>query len=937
MNEIKIENLWKWFIANEQQIIDSVENESVPDYIVENLDNLILDIGMFTWEIGPGKIKPWFLTISPNGDKDLIKVSQKIIDYAPDLNNWEYNYSKPAKEWDRKFTIYDSNMDEQDIDASNWKYVALPYEDDKIELILEAKNIAHLDNDTAATAANLFVTNEIGEENKIQKIFSVNIVDQLENEHDSRKSEINCLNEHLKKIILLLLIFILPAATFGQTKAANTEFNFGFENTSSNENLPDNWIQWGSGYNLGVDTTVKHSGKNSIIIEPSSASRTSNAFGCVAREIPAVYKGKKIEVRAWMKMKDVTDGPVGLLLRIDGTSGILKFDNMQKRKIQGTSDWTLYSVKLRYPKSAKVIYIGALLSGAGKLWVDDFELLIDGQDIKKAKRTEYKADKDNEFDLGSKIDSVKLSEEKLNDLKILGMVWGFLKYYHPGIAAGEHNWDYELFRILPGIIKAQDSKHRDEILSDCIKSLGNFRMSKNAKEKGGVKISPDLEWITNSNLTSGLVSQLLKVRKAKRVNENYYIDLIPGTKNPKFKNEKTYSEMKYPDSGFRLLSLYRYWNIIQYYFPYKNLIEEDWKQVLGEFIPKFIQASNEIEYKLTVLELIGRIHDTHASILGPDEALRNYRGVNYAPVEITFIENKVVVTNFYDHVSGKKSNLKIGDIITAINKTPIEEIILQGLKYTPASNYPTKLRNLAKVLLRTNDTIINVQIDRNGKTDYRIIETYPKDEITITSKFQIQDTCFKFISPVIAYLNPSKIKNEYLPGIMGKIQNTKGLIIDFRCYPSDFFVFHLGKYLMPAPTDFVKFSRGSITTPGAFHYKYTLKVGKKNKDYYQGKVVILINEITQSSAEYHTLAFKTAPKAMVIGSTTAGADGNVSPFYLPGKIKTMISGIGVYYPDGGETQRIGIVPDIEVKPTIAGIRQGKDELLDKAIEIINIK
>ena len=45
--------------------------------------------------------------------------------------------------------------------------------------------------------------------------------------------------------------------------------------------------------------------------------------------------------------------------------------------------------------------------------------------------------------------------------------------------------------------------------------------------------------------------------------------------------------------------------------------------------------------------------------------------------------------------------------------------------------------------------------------------------------------------------------------------------------------------------------------------------------------------------------------------------------------------IGVYYPDGKETQRIGIVPDIEIKPTIAGIRSGRDELLEKAIELIN--
>ena len=99
--------------------------------------------------------------------------------------------------------------------------------------------------------------------------------------------------------------------------------------------------------------------------------------------------------------------------------------------------------------------------------------------------------------------------------------------------------------------------------------------------------------------------------------------------------------------------------------------------------------------------------------------------------------------------------------------------------------------------------------------------------------------------------------------------------------------------------------------------------------------MILINEITQSQSEYTTMAFRSAPGSIVIGSTTAGADGNVSRFSLPGGITTMISGIGVYYPDGKETQRIGIIPDIVLRPTIKGIREGRDELLDKAVEVIN--
>jgi C-terminal processing protease CtpA/Prc len=69
----------------------------------------------------------------------------------------------------------------------------------------------------------------------------------------------------------------------------------------------------------------------------------------------------------------------------------------------------------------------------------------------------------------------------------------------------------------------------------------------------------------------------------------------------------------------------------------------------------------------------------------------------------------------------------------------------------------------------------------------------------------------------------------------------------------------------------------------------------------------------------------------VVGSTTAGADGNVSRIPLPGNVEGMISGIGVFYPDGRPTQRIGIVPDLVVRPTVAGIRAGRDEVLEAGV------
>ena len=124
--------------------------------------------------------------------------------------------------------------------------------------------------------------------------------------------------------------------------------------------------------------------------------------------------------------------------------------------------------------------------------------------------------------------------------------------------------------------------------------------------------------------------------------------------------------------------------------------------------------------------------------------------------------------------------------------------------------------------------------------------------------------------------------------------------------------------------------------PGEFLSTESLQVGGDSSWSYKGKkVVVLVNELSQSNAEFTAMAFRVGDKTTIVGSTTAGADGNISYFSLPGGLRTAISGIGVYYPDGTETQGVGIVPDVEVLPTIMGIKNGRDEPLEKAIEIIN--
>lgn len=111
------------------------------------------------------------------------------------------------------------------------------------------------------------------------------------------------------------------------------------------------------------------------------------------------------------------------------------------------------------------------------------------------------------------------------------------------------------------------------------------------------------------------------------------------------------------------------------------------------------------------------------------------------------------------------------------------------------------------------------------------------------------------------------------------------------------------------------------------------QVSYKNKRFFSGKVLVLQDEETQSQAEFTIMALQTVANVTVIGSQTAGADGGYVTIPLPGGYQATMTGQGIYYPDGRETQRIGIVPDIVVRPTIRGIQDGRDEVLERAIHV----
>jgi C-terminal processing protease CtpA/Prc len=533
---------------------------------------------------------------------------------------------------------------------------------------------------------------------------------------------------------------------------------------------------------------------------------------------------------------------------------------------------------------------------------------------------------------------VTLTSQQQKNLNILCRVWGFLKYFHPTVASGKVNADKGLFAILPAVLRASDNNSLDETLFKWVNELGTIPFSSDTPKihPDTAFIENDMRWLMKGSLVGGrLRPQLLNIFRKRHTGNGYYVSRA-SEGNPDFSNELKYNSVKGEDDGMRILSLFRYWNTIEYFFPSKYLTADNWDNVLDKFIPLFTAAKTDSAYRMTCIRLVASIHDTHGILIGSDTASRKYHmGKYFSPFLVANIENSMTIFYFASDSLEAISPLKVGDRILAINGVNVKKMIDSIKPYIPASNVSQLIYRAMNKLTRSFLPENELTIQR-GKDVIKLKVTYfqrvpPGNRRGFYSSMH---PMYKHMGEDIGYINLEKAKADSLPVIFKAFEQTRGLVIDLRNYPTGRVTYKLSNYIKPQFSVFVQATAVDFQLPGRFIMNLKIAGGKDNPEYYKGKIVILVNEQSQSNAEFTAMELQAAPNAIVMGSQTSGADGDVSTVFLPGGMNSYISGLGIYYPDNRPTQGIGIVPDIKVRPTAKGLSEGKDEVLEAAIKYL---
>jgi carboxyl-terminal processing protease len=362
----------------------------------------------------------------------------------------------------------------------------------------------------------------------------------------------------------------------------------------------------------------------------------------------------------------------------------------------------------------------------------------------------------------------------------------------------------------------------------------------------------------------------------------------------------------------------------------------DWAKLTSEARNKILaEKDSAIAYEeiKTLLKKLGHSHlEFHPSYAKKNQA----EFVNFAPTgsqkEIPFsfeiLDEQIVITKIDDKSDAYKVGLRSGLLVQEINEYKVKDLLakfkVHAQMYFPLFMNPNNIFHFKGVDYQNKsfDIKFNVEPYKGQLISFGNIQGYPCDFESAILKENIG-----FVRFNIFLFEPVKKAVEAIK----TMKDCKGIIIDLRNNPGG-----IGNLSCAIAKEFcnINYLLGTQRTTannGVSELRFSVQAQKSP---YLGKVIILINESSASTAEVLAIGMQENKSAIVIGTKSPG-------LALPSLIITLEDGSIFQYPIadfktplGKSLESIGVKPDYEIKQSPEKLAAGEDLLISKAIELI---
>ncbi len=573
--------------------------------------------------------------------------------------------------------------------------------------------------------------------------------------------------------------------------------------------------------------------------------------------------------------------------RVDKTDNSMGFFNNMDDSPITTTQWTDFEITGRVDADAKRLVVGGFLQGDGEFWLDNLTLTIkDGG----AGKTIY-ANNFNNYKTG---------------VTDTGMLTNYPKSLYVLSIVADAREPGEKWVSIKSKEAAKTSTVKHTTLFKGYPAVGEYV----SKEIGsGLKIVMPIALYGDEKQTypAADASKLKQLTTA-----------VEGM-GSKMSGDSLYT---------RLADVMITWNVFQHFFLYFDFAKTDWLHDLDDALTQAYRDKDADDFQKNLEMLTAKLKDGHIRVNRPASKERYY-----LPITWEWVQNRLVITGMF------KDSLKMyrGSVVTAIDGQSPQEYFKQVEQYISAStngwmNYRAQEQSLlgdkgaeVKLSLANSDsTISNIRLkfSLSGTSYYKMLPA--SDSI-------------KSIGKDIMYVNLGVASMKTINKALPQLKASKAIICDMRGYPND-------------NNDFIEYLLTRKDT--ATHWMQTAQVIypdqekpitcesegwelKPRQPHLNAQIIYLIDGRAISWAESYSSIIEHYKLATIVGQPTAGTNGDVNNLNLPGGYSIYFTGLKVVKLDGSQHHGVGTTPDVYVDKTIKGIRENRDEFLEKAIEIAN--
>jgi len=535
-----------------------------------------------------------------------------------------------------------------------------------------------------------------------------------------------------------------------------------------------------------------------------------------------------------------------------------------------------------------------------------------------------------------------------------GKLWITVKLFHPALAHRTGlNWDQALIDALPKIRSAQTPAEYEAAVRALMHTLeSNTPLGPSAGQRIRIHhgFTPETGNPSESPFYSAFLYKPTNTPEEITVPMGAFAIKVPlsepASTGPPIPSPLTARSQldTYPSTELRILAAYKIWGVLRYFFAYRDLIDEDWDALFAQFLPRMVAAKDDLEYNLAIAEWLTHAADTFTA--AQSYTLTQYFGEAPVGLRVFIVEKHVTITEILDP-EAVKAGVKIGDVVKTVDGETLVNRFKRQELYLPAST-PQRLG------FEVVNRILNGPDDSNAVLTLEDPAGHRKDVTLKRSKRFIEPLAAespsestKLLRGDIGYADLRRLKRTEVDAMFEKFRNARAIIFDMRGVPADDSIRAIAPRLASEPdvpaaivtgpvAAVPDLPKGSIDSPSSSYF-FIETIGNSPQWKFKGRTMMLVDERTIGPGEEAGLFLEAANKTEFAGTPTAGAHSVLSNFTVPGGVSITFSGQDIRHANGGKLQRLGLQPNLNAEPTLNGIRSGKDEVLEKALDYLSPK